>query len=622
MKVLLFSIFSLITIVSIAQPNRWQQKVQYKMDIDFNVQTNQFKGIQNLKYTNNSPDTLTKLYYHLYFNAFQPGSSMDMRSQRQGTIKAGRGADWDPRVKDRISKLKPDEIGYQKIKSLKLNGVAQNYKEEETILVVQLSKPILPKQTVQLDMDFEAQVPLQIRRSGRDNPNTGIRYSMSQWYPKLCEYDYNGWHPNLYIGREFYGVWGDFDVNITIDKTYLLGGTGYLTNANQIGMGYEDKGVKVPKINGNKLTWKFTAPNVHDFMWAADPNYKHIKTKTKSGVELHVLYNKKEKDASWEAVLETADAVLPFIEKNFGAYPYKQYSFIHGGDGGMEYPMGTLLATASIGTVIHEWMHSWYQMMLGTDEARYAWMDEGFTEFATDLVEAYNNSRTEPSRFVDGVPFNFHQPNYDGYYALVKSKLEEPLTTHADYFNTNFAYSIASYSKGCVFLSQLGYIIGEKKRDELLLQYYNQWKFKHPNDDDFLRLAEKTSGIELDWYKQYFVNATKTIDYEIDSVWQDGKQTYLRLERIGLIPMPIDVLISYNDGTKELHYAPLDIMFNNKENDYENIKRTTHTPWKWVNSTYTFKINGNIRDIKQIDIDPSKRMADIEQKNNTLKLEW
>jgi hypothetical protein len=242
-------------------------------------------------------------------------------------------------------------------------------------------------------MEFEAQVPLQIRRSGRDNPSTGVRYSMSQWYPKLCEYDYEGWHPTPYVAREFYGVWGDYEVNITLDKNYIIGGTGYLQNANQIGYGYESKGAKIARPSGQTLTWRFTAPNVHDFVWAADPQFKHITRNIPGGPTIHVLYKNKPgnttNDNAWNEVADAAVTVLPFIEKHFGAYPYKQYSFIHGGDGGMEYPMATLVSGPGLGTAFHEWMHSWYQMMLGTNESLYAWMDEGFTTYAEDLVSAY-----------------------------------------------------------------------------------------------------------------------------------------------------------------------------------------------------------------------------------------
>ena len=373
-------IFSSISFLSAAQPDRWQQKVKYVMDIDMNVQTNQFTGKQKLEYWNNSPDTLTKVFYHLYFNAFQPGSMMDVRSRRQGAVNgAGVRSDWDSRVKDRILNLKPDEIGYQKILSLKMNGKPQSFKVLETILEVKLDKPILPRSKVVFDMEFEAQVPLQIRRSGRDNPTTKVRYSMSHWYPKLCEYDYEGWHPTPYVGREFYGVWGEYDVSIKIDSKYILGGTGYLQNPDQIGYGYETPGAKVKRPAGNKLTWRFVAPNVHDFMWAADPEFIHKSRKVNDSVTLNLLFKPTNATAaSWEKILDDAARAFPFIEKTFGVYPYKQYSFIHGGDGGMEYPMATLLATP--GAWLHEWMHNWYQGLMGTNESLYGWMDEVFSK--------------------------------------------------------------------------------------------------------------------------------------------------------------------------------------------------------------------------------------------------
>ena len=300
-------------LTSFAQPDRWQQRVKYKMDINMNVQTNQLTGKQRLEYSNNSPDTLTRVFYHLYFNAFQPGSMMDTRSRRQGTIQIGRGVDWDDRVKDTILGLKPDEIGYQKIISLKMNGRPQKFTMMETILEVDLDKPILPRSKVVFDMDFEAQVPIQIRRSGRDNAKTKIRYSMSQWYPKICEYDAEGWHPTPYVAREFYGVWGDFDVKIKIDKSYVLGGTGYLQNPENIGYGYEKQGTKISRPAGDKLTWNFMAKNVHDFMWAADPDYIHISRKVRDSLTVHVLYKPTNTPAAeWEALLDMAEKALPF----------------------------------------------------------------------------------------------------------------------------------------------------------------------------------------------------------------------------------------------------------------------------------------------------------------------
>lgn len=611
MKILLTAIGLCLLTQMQAQPDRWQQRVKYTMNIDMNVQTNQFQGKQKLEYWNNSSDTLTRVFYHLYFNAFQPGSMMDNRSLRQGNIKRGSTPDWDPRVRDRIQNLKPDEIGYQKILSLTMNGVAQPYKVDETILEVKLTKPILPKSKVVFDMVFEAQVPFQIRRSGRDNPTTKVRYSMSQWYPKMCEYDYEGWHPTPYVGREFYGVWGDFDVSISIDSKYILGGTGYLQNANQIGYGYEDEGVKVKKPLGGKLTWHFVAPNVHDFMWAADPDFIHKKLNARNDLTFHLLYKTTNATAvSWEKILTDADKALPFIEKTFGAYPYKQFSFVHGGDGGMEYPMATLLSGP--GAWLHEWLHNWYYGMLGTNEGEYPWMDEGFTSYAEDRVQAFLDNAS-------GFPY---EGSYRSYYALVKSGKEEPLTTHADHYNTNYAYSIASYSKGDIFLAQLGYITGDAVRDKILLEYYRLWRFKHPNISDFIRVAEKVSDMKLDWYKEYWVSSTKTIDYGIDSLWEAGGKTNIRLSDIGLMPMPLDVMITFKDGAKEMHYIPMNLMYGAKPVEDPSVSRKVYEPWKWTSPYYTIQTDRKFADIAVVEIDPSQRMADVERKNNKLELKW
>jgi hypothetical protein len=607
-----------ITILSGAQTGYWQQKVKYVMNIDMNVPTNRFTGKQKLEYWNNSPDTLTRVFYHLYWNAFQPNSMMDNHSRRQGTFvfrqdaNGNDVADWDQRIRDRIQNLKPEEYGYQKILSLKMNGRVQKLKTEETILEVKLDKPILPRSKVIFEMEFEAQVPLQIRRSGRDNPTTKVRYSMSQWYPKICEYDNEGWHPTSYVAREFYGVWGDFDITISIDKNYILAATGYLQNANQIGYGYETPGATVSRPEG-KLTWHFIAPNVHDFVWAADPQYIHVSRKLKDSLTIHVFYKPTNATAKqWEELLNMAAKALPFIEKTFGPYPYKQYSFIHGGDGGMEYPMVTLLVGAGPGAAVHEWMHSWYYGMLGTNESLYPWMDEGFTQYAEERVTAFlNNTRDFPYR-----------DEYAGYFNVVKSGKEEPLSTHADHYNTNFAYGQGVYSKGAVFLEQLGYITGAQVRDKILLEYYRLWRYKHPNAQDFINVAEKVSNMKLDWYKEFWITSTKTIDYGIDSLWEENGKTKIRLRDLGLMPMPVDLQLSFKDGTKELHYIPLDLMYGEKPKETDTISRKVYEPWHWTNVTYIIETDRRLTDITVAEIDPTQRLADIDRRNNKLELKW
>ncbi len=624
--------------ISVAQPNRWQQRVKYNMKIDVDTLSNRFTGKQVLEYSNNADDQLDKVYYHLYWNAFQPNSSMDNRSRELGKQIINGRQDWDSRVKDRILNLKDNEIGYQKIISLKMNGVPQKYYYHETILEVVLSKPILPKTKVIFEMEFEAQVPLQVRRSGRDNPSTGVRYSMSQWYPKMCEYDYEGWHPTPYVAREFYGVWGDYDVTINIDKTYKIGATGVLLNANEIGWGYDKPNSSLKPINSVKRSWHFKGENIHDFVWAADPDYKHIVRKVANGPVLHVIYNavsgNSANDSSWMNIADVAVKVLPFIESHFGKYPYPQYSFIQGGDGGMEYPMATLISGPSLGTIFHEWMHSWYQMMLGTNESMYAWMDEGFTSYADDLVSKFYYQKSSKKEYDDALKLNpnneklkniilsipeNHSGAYANYFALVKSGLEEPMCTHADHYNNNFAYSVDAYSKGEVFMEQLGYIVGDSIRDKILLAYYNAWKYKHPNPTDFIRVAEKVSGLQLDWYKEYWVHSVKTIDYSIDSIWEENGFSKIRLKRNNPVPMPIDLQLTFKDGSTEMHLIPLDLMFGVKKVEGSQ-KAIIEKEWKWASPTYTITIDRRLNDFIQVEIDPSKRMADVDRDNNSVEL--
>ena len=350
------------------------------------------------------------------------------------------------------------------------------------------------------------------------------------------------------------------------------------------------------------------APNVHDFVWAADPEFKHVARKVRDNLTFHAIYKTSNTtDAEWEAVLENARKALPFVEKTFGPYPYRQFSFIHGGDGYMEYPMATLLINNR--AWLHEWMHSWYYGVLATNESLYPWMDEGFTDYATSRVRA----------FLEGTSEWPHADSYDSYYNLVKSGKEEPLTTHADHYNTNFAFGNGSYAKGAVFVEQLGYIVGGQARDRILLEYYRQWKFKHPTDEDFIRVAEKVSNIQLDWYKQYWINSTKTIDYAFDSLWEEGGKTRIRLKRAGLMPMPVDLKLVFKDGSAETHYIPLDLMYGGKPAE-EMGTWITYPAWRWTHETYVIESNRRLMEISVAEIDPSQRMADTERRNNRISL--
>ena len=603
----LFLILAGASLLSAQNNTYWQQHVDYTMDVAMDVETFQYTGTQKLIYTNNSPDELNRVYYHLFFNAFQPGSEMDARLQ---SIK-----DPDGRMmengKSRISPLSENEIGYLHVESLTQDGEKVSYNEEGTILVVDLSKPIPSGGKTTLEMTFKGQVPLQIRRSGR-NSKEGVALSMCQWYPKLSEYDFEGWHPNPYIAREFHGVWGNFDVKLTLDKNYTVGGSGYLQNPNEVGHGYETPGTKV-KTKGKTLTWHFKAPMVHDFMWGADPEYVHDILEMENGPTLHFFYKDKENlKENWKNLQsKTADA-MNFYSKNIGKYPYEQYSVVQGGDGGMEYAMSTLITGersfgSLVGVMVHELGHSWFQHAVATNEAKYEWMDEGFTTFISSLCmnEIMNQGKDNP-----------FARSYESYYALIGVGEEAPQTTHADRYATNFSYGVAAYSKGSIFLSQLGYLIGQDKLMETVRKFYEDYKFKHAVPNDIKRTAEKVSGMELDWYLTDWTQTTNTIDYSIKSVEnQDGK-TKVVLERVGLMPMPLDILVVDEEGSQETYYIPLRMMRGEKENPYSNLKRTVLDDWAWAYPTYEFIIDKPINEIKAIVLDPSQLMADVNSENN------
>ncbi|MDO3693903.1 M1 family metallopeptidase [Wenyingzhuangia sp. chi5] len=598
-----FVILGLISLTANAQ--YWQQKTDYTMDIDMDVKTHQYTGKQEIEYRNNSPETLTKVYYHLYNNAFQPGSAMDMRVQNipdpNGRLIVNTGTKESPVNKSKISLLAPEEQGYIKVKSLTQDGKPLKYVVEGTILEVELAKPLKSGKKTELTMEFEGQIPLQVRRSGRDNAE-GVALSMTQWYPKLAAYDDEGWHANPYIGAEFFADWGDYEVNITIDKNYTVGGTGYLQNVDEVGHGYENKGDKVnQKVVDGKLTWEFKAPNVHDFSWAADPDFKHLKHKVTNGPEVHFLYKNSladDRKESWEKLPGIMDQLFAFYQENVGEYPYKQYSVIQGGDGGMEYAMCTLITgdrdyRSLVGVVAHELAHTWFQFLLASNETKHAWQDEGFTTYISTLIE---NKIFEDENGFDNV--------YKSYASLVGYGIEQPLTTNGDEFDYSYGYGVSTYNKGALFLCQLKYIIGEDAFKNTLKNYYKEYVFKHPKPEDFIRIAEKASNMELDWYLNHWTETTKTIDYEVFP----SITNQVNLHNKGTMEMPVEVTVTYEDDSQELFYIPLARMRGEKK-----INATLLKDWNWTNPVYTFPVT---KTLKKVEIDIQNQTADIDRKNN------
>ena len=625
LKLILSSLVLITTVITAASslsaqpgPGYWQQAVSYEMDIDMDVETNRYDGYQKLTYTNNSPDTLDRVFYHLFFNAFQPESMMDKRSR---TI-----ADPDGRIGDKILGYDETEIGFQRVDWLRQNGSDVEFTIEGTIMEVHLNEPILPAEVVEFEMEYEAQVPLQTRRSGRDNAE-GVRFSMSQWYPKIAAYSERGWHPNPYIAREFFAPFGTFDIKIHIDRDYVVGAGAYLQNPEEVGYGYEEEGSEVNRPDGDKLTWHFTAYDVHDVMWAADPDYTHTTYQVPDGPLLRFFYQtdplaeNADEDVQdelinrWEQLPELTSQAFQFMNENYGDYPHDEYIVIQGGDGGMEYTMGTLITGnrslgSLVGVTVHELIHAWYEGAIGNDETTDQWIDEGFTVYLSALTmnELFNNGEGDPM-----------VPRHQGYFRTVEAGIEEPMHIHADHYERNAAYGMASYTKGAIFLHQLGYIVGDDVLKSGLNRFYEEWKFKHPRGLDFIRTMEEESDMVLDWYYEYWVTTTKTIDYGITSVemGESVSETTVTLERADLMPMPIDLEVEFSDGSIEHYYIPMRIMWGEKENENPDIERHVADDWPWVFPEYELIIERPMEEIARIEIDPSRRMADINRENNT-----
>lgn len=590
----------------------YQQYAKYKMEIDVDAPNFTYTGKQTLQYTNNSPDELKEVYFHLYWNAFRPGSMMDQRVQNQG--KTG-----DSRLhKDgisRLSQIPKGEEGAQNIHWIKQNGKDLKFEIQETIMKVYLNTPIKPNSSTTFTLEWDANIPYQIRRAGRNN-REGVDMSMSQWYPKIAEYDYEGWAAFDYIGREFHAPFADFDISIKIDKDYVIGAGGTLQNPLEV-KGYSSN-ANVKFDDQNKATWKWNAKKMLDFAWAADKDFSVDSFSIIDGPKIYYVYQKSDKTLFWEQSKPYVTKFFQLMNANFGRYPYPSYSFIQGGDGGMEYGMATLMLGEAktleglVGLMAHEGAHSWFQQVVATNESMRPWMDEGFTSYAEDFVMY----RLFPPKNPISNPF---VPAINSYVKFVKGGLEEPAVWLADHHDNGNAYSVASYTKGELFLVQLGYIVGEQKLAEIMREYYRVWSFKHPNETDFMHIAQRVSGMDLKWFYNYWINTTKTIDYAVKNVVYGDDETTITLENKGTLPMPIDFSVLTKDKQVINYQIPLNMTHSWKSKDiYGDFK--TLSFWPWTQKEYTFTIPYSKSQINALGIDFSQRLADIHPEDNLVEV--
>ena len=594
-----------------AQNNTYyQQFADYKMEIDVDAKNYSYKGKQQVKYKNNSPDTLSVAYFHLYWNAFKPNSMMDQNVQNNG--KEG-----DKRLQkngiSRLASIPKKEEGAQNIRFIKQDGKNLTFEVQETILKVNLAKPILPNSSTTFEMEWDAVIPMQIRRAGRNNAE-GVEMTMTQWYPKIAEYDYDGWATFDYLGREFHAPFANFDVKINIDKNYIIGAGGTLVNRKHM-PGYNTKSTAKPDAKG-KISWHWKAENMLDFAWAADPDFTVETTQVPDGPELFFVYQKSDKTQYWEPAKKYTVGFFELMNRQFGKYVYPSYAFVQGGDGGMEYGMCTMILGEAkslerlVGLMFHEAAHSWYQQMLATNESMKPWLDEGFTSYAESLAmyELFDEKKTAPHPFASTI---------ENYVKFTKTGREVPAVYLADHHKDGTAYSFASYVKGELFLVQLGYILGEDQLSKLMKTYYDIWKLKHPNNRDFMHLAQKISGMDLKWFEHYWINTTKTIDYAVGYMDEKGKKSQLTLYNQGEVPMPIDLTITLKNGQKKHYHIPTNLTRVWKSKDRFGTFETV-SYWPFTQKEYRLELPFAKSEIASVEIDESKRLADVNRDNNVL----
>lgn len=588
----------------------WQQRVHYRMDIDLDTSRHQYAGRQILVYVNNSPDTIRDVYYHLYYEAFKPGSMMDIRDR---SLPDGGSLG--------IQQLSTEDQGAVRIDSLRQDGADIRWTVDETVLHAELRRPIAPGDSTMLEMAWLTRIPRVVRRGGWMN-REGVEYSMSQWYPKLAAYDRTGWHQDDYVLREFYGVFGTFDVAITLPASYVVGGTGTVMNPDQVKCGYElssaDTTVTNPASGTGLKTWRFHAENVHDFAWVADREYSHHITHWRD-MTLHFLF-KRSVAPMWQHISTWTQVLLAYYGKRFGEYGWPQFTVAMAGDRGMEYPQMIMITgyrdpVSLAGVLAHEMGHQWFYGMIGTNETQEAWMDEGFAQYMTDEArrKVFGLERN-PFHGLDDIVYAWNGSpirDVNDYYTLATAGYGESISTYHDWLREG-ATSGLPYSKGETVLRMLEGMLGTPLFDRGMHAYVEQWRFRQPDARDFEHAIEETSGLRLDWFFNQWVVLNRSCDYAALSVTSDpeesGFRTKIALARRDEVVMPLDVTLRYEDGSTAVANIPVE--------DWAKPDVDIHLPrWKWVAPEYSASFITPKR-VVEIEIDTSMMLADLDRTNN------
>ncbi len=619
-------------------PGYWQQDVDYKIKAGINEQSNIIDGDLTLTYFNNSPDTLFYVYFHLYQNAFQPGSYLDNLNKNN---------DYPVRYGPYESSGRGTVV--EKLEVLGTNANEELYQPElvadNTILRVNLKHALLPGSSMQFHIVFKTYFDTgNVRRRMKVFSASGYKhFDGVHWYPRISVYDRKlGWDTDQHLGREFYGDYGSYDVELTFANYYVVDGTGVLKNEAEVLpeslrkkldiRNFADKPLySKPSViiepDGTTKTWKFHAINVHDFAWTADPTYRIGET-NRNGIRCIALAQEPVA-ARWQNAADYLARILGINSSDFGGYAWPKMIVADARDG-MEYPMLTLDNGMDPGyrsLLCHEVGHMWFFGMVGNNETYRAFLDEGFTQFLT----SWTLTRLEGDSINKTQGYNWYKrkfalPTTQRYESVYGAYLNEAirnqdgfLNTHSDQFNGALGhgggYSMV-YRKTATMLYNLQYVLGDDLFLAAMKNYFNQWKFCHPYPEDFRNSFIQFTHVDLNWFFDQWLETDKSIDYKICSVRKASEKDQYRItfKRLGRMQMPVDFSVFGKDGNRYDFYIP-NTWF---------IKKTSAvvlpkwTGWDKLRPTYTANVTipGGIHDVA---IDTTYRLADINLMNNRKK---
>ena len=491
-------------------PAYWQQRVDYRIEATLDPDAQTISGSETITYENRSPQALPYLWVHLDQNLFAPGSQGAQTFEQEGRFGGG-GFEGGVTV-ERVAAA---------------DGTDLERRIEDTLMRVELPEPLAPGDTTEIEIDWSFRVPENgADRMGRD----GDHYVIAQWYPRLAVFDdVDGWNTMPYLGQgEFYLEFGDFDVSLTVPASWLVGATGSLENPDEVlppvlreriaearetgeivsVVSREEAGdpAAIRPTTGGTLTWRFRAEDVRDFSWAAGPEIVWDATST-HGVLIHALY--RPEASVWREAAEMSRHSIAFYSEMLGAYPWPTATAVEGPVLGMEYPGIVFVAPTNdrerlFDVLDHEWGHTWFPMMVGTDERRHAWMDEG--------IDTFLNQFSKKAFFPGSEPFLLTMAQYA---QAIRAIREQPLGTLPDRFRTQNVLGIAAYVKPAVMLNALRALAGPDPFDAALKAFVETWSFKHPQPADFFRFMEEELGMSLGTFWHDWVHTTATSDLAI-----------------------------------------------------------------------------------------------------------